>query len=263
MRLVKRSEFGWGTTAAARATPTKGLVIHYDGSKQNLAGKPHSACVDYWTRTRKFHMGASRGWADIGYSFGACPHGYVFEGRGIGRIQAAQPTGNSTYYSVTLMSGPGEAPTSAQIEAVRELRAWLMDKGVAGVVKGHRDFYSTDCPGTVLYQMVKDGTFAKKPSGAVSAPADTTSWTETLLKDLPLLRPGDDNYDVKTARGLLLQRGYLPEAVYATVGLKAWLDRTEYDDEFVGLIKGFQRIKKLDADGICGPVTWPALLRVS
>lgn len=261
MQLVKRSAFGWGASGASYAHPTRGLVIHYDGSDQNLAGKDHAACVDYWRRTRKFHMGPSRKWADIGYSFGCCPHGYVFEGRGLDRVQAAQPSGNTTYYSVTLMSGPGEEPTPEQINAVRELRAWLMDKGVGPLVKGHRDFYSTDCPGTVLYRLVKDGTFSKSPGDA--APIDPTSWTEEIVKDLPLLRPGDDNYDVKTARAALFARGYLPEAVYATVGLQAWLERTKYDDEFAGLVRGFQRIKKLDDDALVGHLTWGALLRVS
>jgi len=51
--------------------------------------------------------------------------------------------------------------------------------------------------------------------------------------------------------------------VYEAVGLKAWLDRTKYDSELAGLIKGFQRIEKLTADGVCGPKTWPALLRVT
>ena len=165
MQLVKRSAFGWGASAASYARPTRGLVIHYDGSDQGLAGKQHGACVDYWVRTRKFHMGSNRGWADIGYSFGACPHGMVFEGRGLDRVQAAQPNGNSTFYSVTLMSGPGEDPTPAQINAVRELRQWLMDKGVGPLVKGHRDFFSTSCPGDRLYRLVRDGTFTK---GAVS-----------------------------------------------------------------------------------------------
>jgi murein L,D-transpeptidase YcbB/YkuD len=99
--------------------------------------------------------------------------------------------------------------------------------------------------------------------GKPAAPADTTSWTETLLKDLPLLKPGADNYDVKTARGLLFARGYLPEAVYAAAGLKEWLERTRYDDELAGLIRGFQRIKKLDVDALIGPMTWAALTRAS
>lgn len=258
MKLVKRSAFGWGATGAAHARPTRGLVIHYDGSDQNLAGKEHAECVDYWRRTRKFHMGSNRGWSDIGYSFGCCPHGHTFEGRGLDRIQAAQPGGNADWYSVTLMSGPGERPTAEQINAVRELRAWLMDKGVGSLVKGHRDFYSTSCPGDLLYGLVKDGTFAKSPSDT-----DEPSWTEKLMKDLPTLRPGDDNYDVKTARGLLFARGYIPETVYAAGGLKEWLERTKYDDELAGLVRGFQRLKKLGDDSLVGPLTWAALARVS
>lgn len=164
MKFQKRSVFGWGSSGAARATPRKGLVIHYDGSNQGLARKAHSACVSYWKSTRAFHMGPARGWADIGYSFGACPHGYVMEGRGLGRIQAAQPGGNDTWYSCTLMSGPGEDPTPAQIDAVRQLRRWLMGKGVAGAVRGHRDFISTSCPGDRLYRLVTSGAFAKAPS---------------------------------------------------------------------------------------------------
>lgn len=145
MNIVSRAAFGWGPSAASSARPDRGIVIHYDGSNIGLAGKPHSECRDYWIRTRKFHMGPSRGWADLGYSWGCCPHGHVFEGRGLNRVQAAQPGGNSTWYSVTLMSGPKEIPTEEQINAVRELRAWLMGKGVGAAVKGHRDFISTSC----------------------------------------------------------------------------------------------------------------------
>jgi hypothetical protein len=171
VRLVQRSIFGWGPSDADSAHPTQGLVIHYDGSKQGLASKPHTACIAYWKQTRAFHTGPARGWADLGYSFGACPHGEIFEGRGLNRAQAAQGTtaGNRNWYSVTLMSGPGEEPTAAQIEAVRELRAWLMAKGLGGQIRGHRDFFGTSCPGDALYRLVKDGTFSKAPSGKTPA----------------------------------------------------------------------------------------------
>lgn len=164
MRFVTRSALGWGPSPASQATPTQGLVVHYDGGDQGLAGRPHSMCLAYWRRTRAFHTGPVRRWADIGYSFGACPHGYVFEGRGLYRVQAAQLRGNSTWYSCTLMSGPGEDPTPEQIDAVRQLRAWLMSKGVGGAVRGHRDFFNTSCPGDRLYRLVRDGTFTRSPS---------------------------------------------------------------------------------------------------
>jgi hypothetical protein len=182
MKLAQRASFGWGPSGARTATPTRGLVIHYDGSDQGLAAKPHSACVAYWKNTRKFHMGSSRGWADIGYSFGACPHGEVFEGRGLGHEQAAQPGGNTTWYSVTLMSGPSERPTPAQIGAVRQLRAWLMSKGVGAAVKGHRDFFSTSCPGDLLYGLVRDGTFTR----AANQEEDDVSAKDLWQHELPV-----------------------------------------------------------------------------
>lgn len=133
------------------------MVAHYDGSNLGLAKKPHSACRQYWQNTRKFHMGPERRWLDIGYSFGVCPHGIVFEGRGFGYVQAAQPGGNQTWTSCTFMTGDAEDPTTAQLNAWKELRSWLRGKGLAAAVRGHRDFISTSCPGSDLYAMVKSG----------------------------------------------------------------------------------------------------------
>lgn len=164
MKLEKRSSFGWPATAAGYAPCKNGLVVHYDGAKQGLAGKSHESCRTYWRNTRKFHMGPSRGWVDIGYSYAVCPHGYVMEGRGWQRQQAAQPGGNTTWTSVTFMSGEGEEPTSAQVNAFKELRAWLRGKGLGAAIRGHREFVSTSCPGSVLYAMVKSGALTGAPS---------------------------------------------------------------------------------------------------
>jgi hypothetical protein len=183
VKFVQREAFGWGASGASAASPQQGLVIHYDGSNQGLAGKSHSACVTYWKNTRRFHMGSNRGWSDIGYSWGACPHGYIFEGRGLNRTQAAQPGGNSTWYSVTLMSGPGETPTDEQIGAVRQLRAWLRSKGVGAGVKGHRDFFATSCPGDRLYALVKNGTFTGSPTNEEDdMPSPDDVWHEARIK---------------------------------------------------------------------------------
>jgi hypothetical protein len=161
--LEKRASFGWPATAAGYANPKSGIAVHFDGNDQGLAGKPHSACRTYWKNTRNFHIGPERKWLDIGYSFGVCPHGVIFEGRGLNHQQAAQPGGNSTWYSCTFMSGKDEKPPTAQLTAFREFRSWLRGKGVAAAMRGHRDFVSTDCPGPILYGMVRDGTLATAP----------------------------------------------------------------------------------------------------
>lgn len=159
MKIERRSSFGWPAHPSSGTAPCKnGMVAHYDGSNLGLAKKSHGACRDYWQNTRRFHMGPSRRWLDIGYSFGVCPHGIVLEGRGFGYVQAAQPGGNATWTSCTFMTGDAERPTAAQLNAWRELRAWLRGKGVSAAVRGHKDFISTSCPGSTIYAMVKDGT---------------------------------------------------------------------------------------------------------
>lgn len=163
-KFVSRADLGWSPLSPADyADPTQGLVVHYDGADQNLATLGHAACVAYWQSVRSYHTSVN-GWADIGYSHGACPHGYVFEGRGLCRYQAAQgtTTGNSNYYSVTLMCGPTDTITPEQVNAVRQLREWLIEAtGMGTAVLGHRDFVATLCPGDPLYGMVTSGVFAQ------------------------------------------------------------------------------------------------------
>lgn len=191
MKFVKRSSFGWGPANAGYAPCRNGLVIHYNGGNTGLYKKPHSSCVSYWKNTRSFHINGN-GWNDIGYSFGVCPHGYVFEGRGWQKNQAAQPGGNTTWTSCTLMSGPSENPTDAQIQGVRELRKWLMGKGLKSAIKGHRDFFATACPGNKLYALVKNGTFAKAP-GKTTPPKD--------IEDMPKHLDTSGTADLKLTAG--------------------------------------------------------------
>lgn len=187
MKIDTRAFFGWPISPAPTAPCDRGLVVHFDGANQDLAGKSHDACRDYWRRTRAFHMGPERGWLDIGYSYGVCPHGIVLEGRGFRRVQAAQPGGNSTWTSVTFCSGPAEEPTPAQLDTFHLLRAELMGRGLATEIRGHRDFISTDCPGNRLYAMVRDGSITR--SLAATAPTAPQEVPLRTLVDLGALAP--------------------------------------------------------------------------
>ena len=247
MKLVKRSAFGWPTHPNVGTGPCKnGMVVHYnDEPPMHFADKPHSACVNYWKDTRKFHM-SGRGWSDIGYSFGICAHGYVLEGRGFGYQQAAQPGGNSTWTSGTFMSGAGEYPTPVQLQAWRDLRAWLRSKGVASRIKGHKDFISTSCPGTTLYKLV---TNTKSP--LYGKGSGTSDWMEVMVNKLPTLGKGDRGEHVQSAQGLLRARSH-PEVEMDGV----------FDEEMENAVKAVQRWGGVDDDGIIGQNTWPVLLRV-
>ncbi|WP_431870787.1 peptidoglycan recognition protein family protein [Nocardiopsis eucommiae] len=215
MKLERRSVFGWGATAAGSAPCASGLVIHYDSGNLGLHTKAHSACRTYWKNTRSFHMGPRRRWADIGYSFGVCPHGIVMEGRGARRAQAAQPGGNTTWTSCTLMTGPAESITPAAIEGVRQLRAWLRkNHGLGAGIRGHRDFVATSCPGDRAFALVRNGTFTGAPSSGTtpttpppSSGGGSTSPTGAET-DMVGLKQGDKGERVKYLQELLVGGGF-------------------------------------------------------
>lgn len=249
MKLESRSSFGWPTTAASTAPCRNGLVIHYDGAPKpnRFDAKPHSACRDYWQRVRRDHMDKSdpkHGWLDIGYSYGVCAHGIVFEGRGFGRQQAAQPGGNSTWTSATLMLGDGEAPTKMQLEATRELRAYLRGKGLAAAVRGHRDFVSTSCPGSALYALVKDGAFTRGPSA--TTPASSTKPPPFPGRVLIAREPEMHGEDVRTWQIQMRKRGW----ILVADGF--------YGPSSAAICRAFQHEKALTADGKVGSKTWVA-----
>lgn len=172
--LVTRKDMGWSSTPAPGANTNLGMIAHYDGGKwltnrrnalKSQSRDPHTACREYWNRTREMHK-SGNGWLDVGYAYFVCPDDKIFEGRTFGHQQAAEaPTpgklqfGNSRYVAVTFGLGPGEKPTVGALRAWHRLRAWLVeDKGVKTAVYGHRDFTFTDCPGDEIYKLVKNGT---------------------------------------------------------------------------------------------------------
>lgn len=275
-KLVWRSDLGWSPNSpAARANPKSGLVIHYDSSNQRLADKPHSACLTYWRNTRSFHTGPSRGWADIGYSWFACAHGYVIEGRGLFKTQAAQPGGNTSHYSVTLATGPSDTITNAQINAVRQLREWLMEpaSSIAGTVKGHRDFIATSCPGEKAYKLVKDGTFRKKAKWGSSAP-DADAGPAPAPKPKPTPKPGTKAPAFPLPHGHYFGPKSGPASSVSGYyshrdDLRRWQRRMRdrgwtisvdglYGPQTELVTKTFQAEKNLGIDGLIGAQTWAA-----
>jgi putative peptidoglycan binding protein/N-acetylmuramoyl-L-alanine amidase-like protein len=255
VKLERRSVFGWGPSGAGHANPRNGIAVHYDGSNQSLAKKQHESCRTYWKNTRKFHMN-TRGWADIGYSFAVCPHGVVLEGRGLNKQQAAQPGGNSTWYSVTFMSGPSEQPTDAQIKAFRELRAWLRGKGVGSALRPHSAFVATSCCGDILRKLISNGTLA---AGVPAAPKPSTPKPST-----PKPAPKPAGKAPKFPGKLITQPPVMHSAAVKTwqtqMRKRGWSIAVDgaYGPASEKVCRQFQAQKGLGVDGIVGPRTWAA-----
>ncbi|MFJ8470093.1 hypothetical protein [Streptomyces swartbergensis] len=87
MKLVTRAQLGWPASAAPAQTKTKGVKVHYEGTavSQDLLTN-HALRTAEWKAIRKAHLANKvENYSDVAYNYAACPHGYLLEGRGIGK----------------------------------------------------------------------------------------------------------------------------------------------------------------------------------
>ncbi|TXS68926.1 peptidoglycan-binding protein [Streptomyces sp. sk2.1] len=181
MKLVTRSDLGWPASAAPTQTSTKGVKVHYEGTAVSVKlSTDHDACIAEWKAIRKSHLANKvENYSDVAYNYAACPHGYLLEGRSIGRRTGAngnQALNQAHYAIVGLVGSSGlTEPTDAMLSAIRDGIELLRKNGAGGEIKGHRDGYATACPGGPLYAWVKKG--APRPAGGSTPPPSTGGGT--------------------------------------------------------------------------------------
>jgi len=184
MLLITREEWGArprGDGAVSPFTP-RGVCVHWEGTGWAWPWD-HSTCDDKVRQIQAYHMDV-KGWSDIAYNFLACPHGYVFEGRGLNRRSSANGTwdANTWWYAVQCMWGTagGSAPL-ALLTAARDAIDYCRAEGGAGTeLRGHRDLHSTDCPGDQLYAWAHQGA----PSPVTTTEDDMTPEQATQMLSL-------------------------------------------------------------------------------
>ena len=184
MKLVTRRQWGARSarSQAGYLASTRGVKVHYTGSYVDpRLADDHGRCAAMMRQIQNGHMDGN-GWNDIGYSFAVCPHRYVYEGRGLHALPAANGPGlNTGHYAVLGMVGNKGlvTPTDDMLHGIRDAIEHVRAKGGAGKeIKGHRDGYSTDCPGAKLYTWVKQG--APRPKGGGTPPKPTTPPEDVL-----------------------------------------------------------------------------------
>lgn len=161
MHLITRAEWGARPRGNGSITPftPRGVAVHWEGAGWAWPWD-HSTCDDKVRQIQAYHMDV-KGWSDIAYNFLACPHGYVFEGRGLNRRSSANGTwdANTWWYAVQCMWGSksGSVP-QALLTAARDAIDYCRSDGGAGSeLRGHRDLHETDCPGDQLYAWAHEG----------------------------------------------------------------------------------------------------------
>ncbi|MEV0371796.1 N-acetylmuramoyl-L-alanine amidase [Streptomyces sp. NPDC050636] len=225
MHLVTRAD--WGAkpprSRLVHIASTRGVKVHYEGAPvpADLA-KPenHAKCAGRMRAIQADHLANRKeNYSDIAYSFMVCPHGHVFEGRGLHKQQGANGNRqlNLNHYSVCAMVGDAGLthPTNAQLDGIRDAIDLLREKGGAGAeIKGHRDGFATLCPGDPLQAWVKKG--APRPGGAPSPPPPTgirvsLSHVVTAARSDPDAAQGHTTFpaDVRPVEAALVAEGLL------------------------------------------------------
>ncbi|GAA4191842.1 hypothetical protein GCM10022252_32280 [Streptosporangium oxazolinicum] len=245
--LVTRRE--WGARqprgSYSKLNSTKGVKVHYTGGQVSPdIVNDHAKCVALVKSIQNHHMDGN-GWIDVGYSMLVCPHRKVFEGRGVHNVPAANGAGlNSDHYAVLGLVGSSgfTKPTDNVLHGILDAIEYLRDKGGAGrEIKGHRDGYSTSCPGEPLYAWVKRG--APRPGGGPAEPPEPhPSFPGRTLKQPPVMK----GEDVRTWQRRMRDRGWAIDVD----GL--------YGPGSSEVCRKFQKEKDLPVTGAVDRATWDA-----
>ncbi|MWA08721.1 peptidoglycan-binding protein [Streptomyces sp. BA2] len=170
MKLITRGQLGWPASAAPAQSSTKGVKVHYEGTTVSTTLlTDHDKCIALWKAIRKAHLAnKAEGYSDVAYNYAACPHGYLLEGRGLGKRTGANGSQalNVAHYAVLgLLGSKGlTEPNDPMLHAIRDGIELLRKHGAGSEIKGHRDGYATACPGGPLYTWVQKG--APRPGGS-------------------------------------------------------------------------------------------------
>ncbi|MBK3631628.1 N-acetylmuramoyl-L-alanine amidase [Streptomyces sp. MBT97] len=274
MKLVSRA--AWGARPSkydlAYIASTLGVKVHYEGTyvpKSLAAADAHGSCAGRMRDIQASHLAnAKEDYSDIAYNAVVCPHGAVFEGRGLHRRTGANgnQTLNAQDYAVCAMVGSSGLvlPTDAQLDGIVDAIQWLRNGGDAGDrVRGHRDGYATSCPGDPLYAWVQagaprpDGTAPQGGSGG-EATGGTVARYQVEINGLKY-GYGASGAHVTAVGETLVARGFGKH--YKEGPGPRWTDAdTENFSDFQVSLGYKGTAPHQDADGVPGPVSLHELL---
>ena len=169
--LVSRAASGLVPPRRTQRSTATLLTAHYGGdspwgasadrssAERFVATTNHNRCATIWRAWQSYHMNA-RGWADIGYNSGVCPHGYRFEGRGPGVRSGAQlGTVNDITDGICYIAGAGDPLTDPAKHGFLD----EAERYGRPVSRDHSSWQATACAGDPIRAWIRAGT--PRPGG--------------------------------------------------------------------------------------------------
>jgi N-acetyl-anhydromuramyl-L-alanine amidase AmpD len=233
--IINEVNYKWNGTLSKRAK-TDMIVLHHADAKSCTAQDIHS-----------WHL--NRGWTGIGYHFFVRKDGQIYRGRPEDVVGAHAANYNSNSIGICFEGKyTQESMPKAQLEAGKELVAYLKDKYKITRVKGHRDLMATDCPGTHF----PFNEIAKASQSFVVSTINSNTSKENLVLSFQKAAKADD-------KTLLPKYGAdgdygneTKEAMQKCVVKRRVIHKYKNCTKLVQILLGFTGA---DIDGKCGPQT--------
>lgn len=173
-RIIRRSEWGAAPPRSVSRTiwTTTALWVHHSAGPAP-ANNPDSERAAV-RGIQSYHQ-QSNGWSDIGYAYLIAPDsGRIYEGRGQ-NVWGAHCPGHNDEPSVCII---GTFATTPPSEAARRSVWMLADYLGLTHLKGHREGFSTSCPGDATMRSLVNAPRPFPPGSA--APNDPRPYSNTL-----------------------------------------------------------------------------------
>ena len=167
MNIIEKT-YKWNGKLSNRKS-TNRIILHHAESKSCTADDIH-----------RWHL--ANGWCGIGYHFFIRKDGSIYRGRPEGVVGSHAKGSNSDSIGICFEgSYMTETMNQTQINAGRELVAYLKNKYGISKVQKHMDVCSTNCPGTNFpFDAIVNGTVATAPTPTPAAkPATSEQATGT------------------------------------------------------------------------------------
>ena len=226
------------------------IILHHAAAKECSPEDIH-----------QWHL--NRGWSGIGYNFVVRKNGQVFRGRPEDTVGAHTSNFNSTSIGICFEGDfRYEEPTNVQVDAGKELVAYLKQKYGISKVKRHCDLNNTSCPGKLFpFDEIANGNVQENLilSFQKAAQADGYKFkqygvdgifgAETLAAMQKCVVKKRVLYQYKNCTKLVQRLlGVTPDGLCGKVTDQA--------------IRDFQKKNGLAVDGCCGVNTWKKLLGI-
>ncbi len=222
-------------TALTNRNSTNRIIIHHAEASNCTAQDIH-----------QWHL--NNGWSGAGYHFLVRKDGTVYRLRPENKIGAHASGSNSDSIGICFEdSYMTETMPQAQINAGKELVAYLKQKYKISKVQAHREVCSTNCPG-------KNFPFIEIANTTVNVTKEVQYMFEPKT-----CKAGDSNTSVLLLEEILKARGYYDGKLDRKFGKKLMIAVNKYQIE---RMKQGKKLGNGKGDGICGQDMWHDLIAI-